>query len=243
MKTLTILTFSILFLIYCNAQVGTYTNLTAAQIVSNTQVQALIQAGLTRVLSLGQAKNQFNSTQFSVSGVNSVARQVVSGGNNYQIDVNYTNTKSEAVRAKYTGFYNDTSNKTSISTISYSVKYPRTNTTTNPPSTTTPPASTGGNNATNTTTVPVDQLLQDDFVNGLFEFGFNTTVQLGINNGSIPNAVYTVSKINSVTKQDVKNGGVYTFNVLATDAAAETNVALAFVVRGQLDAYNFKVQQ
>jgi len=240
MKTLTTIAFAILFLVHCNAQVGTYTNLTAAQIKSNTQVQALIQAGLAKVISLGQAKNQFNSTSFSVTKVNSAAQQVVSGGNNYKLDVNYTNTKSESVRAKFTGFYNVTSKKASISAISYSVQYPKTSSSTTPPSTGTTTNTTITN--TTNTTVGVDQLLTDDFINGLFEFGFNNTIALGIKNGTLPNATYTVSKVNSITKQDVKNGETYTFNVLAK-SAANTTVALAFIVRGQLDAYSFKVQQ
>ncbi len=245
----TLIAFTILFLYCCNAQTGAFTNLTAAQIKTNPQVQAMVQAGLTQVIALGQAKHQFNSTSFSVTKVNSAAQQVVSGGNNYQLNVNYVNTKNEAVNAKFTGFYNTTSKKASITSISFTVTYPKTTSTS-----TTVPAGTKNVTTTTTTTTPtttptntmnsssvsVGQMMTNDFIHGLFDFGFNTTVALGIKNGTLPNSHYTLSKVNSITKKDVKNGEVYTFNVLAKNTA-NTTVALAFIVEGQLQAYSWKV--
>jgi len=240
MKTFTAIAFTILFIAYCNAQPGAFMNLTAAQIKSSAQVKALVQAGLVDVIALGQAKHQFNSTNFTVTHVNSAAQQVVSGGSNYKLDVNYVNTKNESAHAQFTGFYNTTSGEASISSISYSVQYPKTTTTTTPTGTTTTTTTTTNNTtAPNTTSVSVGQLMTNDFIHGLFDFGFNNTIALGIKNGTIPKGNYTLSKVNSITQQNVMNGEVFNFNVLAK-STANTTVALAFIVRGHLDAYSWK---
>merc|ERR1711977_285530 len=99
-------------IICCSAQTGAYKQLTAAQIKASAPTQALIQAALKQVVSLGQAKHQFKDSKFAVTTINSVYQQVVSGGSNYKIDVNYTNAAKEKVRANFTGFYNTTSKAT-----------------------------------------------------------------------------------------------------------------------------------
>jgi hypothetical protein len=221
-------------IICCSAQTGAYKQLTAAQIKASAPTQALIQAALKQVVTLGQAKNQFKDNKFTVTTINSVYQQVVAGGSNYKIDVNYTNTAKEKVRATFTGFYNTTSKATKISALSYKVQYPATTTPTTPTKPTTPPANA-------TTSVNVTQLQTNQLLKSLFDFGFNTAVQNSIAAGTIPKGTYTVTKVNSISKQAVKNGAVYTFNCLAKNAAGNV-VALAFVVRNQVDAYSAKVQ-
>ena len=225
-----LIAFALLFLACCSAQ--TYTALTPAQIASNAQVQALIKTGLARVISLGQQKNQFNSTDFSVSKINNVSRATVTNGSSYKIDVIYINKKNETVHAKFTGLYNTKTNKTSISTISYTVQYPRTSSSTNP---------------TNSTSTPVDvgQLQTNATLKGLFNYGFNLTIQNAIKSGKIPSATYAVTKVNSISQQNSTSGPIYTFNAVATNAAKTPTVTLNFTVASQkkLTAYSFSVKK
>jgi len=236
----------------CTAQLGAYQALTATQAKGNAQVQALIKLGLNKVIAAGQAKNQFKNTQFSVTKINSAYQQVVSGGNNYKLDVNYINTAKEAVRATFTGFYDTTSKTGKIITFSYKVQYPTvavTPTTTTPtttPTTSTPTTSTPTTTSTTPTVnqptaVDVAQLQTDQLLNNLFQFGFNTAVQNGIAAKGLPNTPFSVSKVNSITRQAVKDGSLYTFNCLAKNAAG-TTIALAFIVRNQVDTYSYKIQ-
>jgi len=225
-------------IICCSAQTGAYTALTAAQIKASAPVQSLIKAGQDRVISLGQPKNQFKNNDFSVTQVNNAYQQVVSGGTNYKLDVNYTNTAKEAVRATFQGFYNTTSKAVKIVSLTYKVQYPKTNTTA--PTTPTTPTTPSNNTTNATTSVDVAELQTNQLLNSLFNFGFSTAVENSVASGSIPKGTYTVSKVNSVTKQTVKNGTLYTFNALVKNG--NTTVALAFIVRNQLESYAAKVQ-
>jgi hypothetical protein len=218
-------------IIACSAQTGAYKQLTAAQIKASAPTQALIQAALKQVVALGTAKNQFKDTKFTVTTINSVYQQVVSGGSNYKIDVNYTNVAKEAVRASFTGFYNTTSKATKISSLTYKIQYPKTTSPTTPTTPTTPPK----------TSVNVTELQTNQLLKSLFDFGFSTAVKNSVAAGTIPKGTYTVTKVNSISKQAVTNGALYTFNCLAKNAAGNV-VALAFVTRNQVDAYSAKVQ-
>jgi len=229
MKTsTTILALFALLLISCNAQ--TYTALTQAQIASNTQVQALIQTGLAQVITLGQQKNYFNSTNFTVTKINSVSKAVVTNGNSYKIDVNYTNTANEIVQAKFTGLYNTKTNKTSISTLSFTLQYP-------PKSVPVTPGPA--------TSVDVNHLQTDAALKSLFDFGLKTTIQNGINSGHVPQDTYTVTKVNSIAKQDSQIGPIYTFTCVANNSSKKTTLTLSFSIASQtqqLTAYSIKVQ-
>jgi len=227
-------------IICCSAQTGAYKQLTAAQIKASAPTQALVQAALKQIVALGQAKHQFKNYQFAVTKINSVYQQVVSGGSNYKIDVNYTNSAKEAVRANFTGFYNTTSKATKISPLSYKVQYPATTTPAKPgkPTNTTKPTTPANPPKTS---VNVTELQTNKLLKSLFDFGFSTAVQNSIAAGTIPKGTYTVTKVNSISKQAVKNGALYTFNCLAKNATGNV-VALAFIVRNQVDAYSAKVQ-
>ena len=230
-------------IIACSAQTAAYKQLTAAQIKASAPTNALIQAALKQVVALGQAKNQFKDTKFTVTKINSVYQQVVTGGSNYKIDVNYTNVAKEAVRATFTGFYNTTSKAMRISALTYKIQYPKTTSPTTPTTPTTPTKPTTPTTPTTPTktSVNVTELQTNQLLKSLFDFGFSTSVKNSIAAGTIPKGTYTVTKVNSISKQAVTNGALYTFNVLAKNAAGNV-VALAFITRNQVDAYSAKVQ-
>ncbi len=228
----TIIALFALLLISCNAQ--TYTTLTQAQISSNTQVQTLLQTGLAQVISMGAAKDHFTNNDFSVTKVNSASQAAVTNGNSYKIDVNYTNTADEAVRAKFTGLFNTKTSKTSISTISYTVQYPSTPTT---PTTPTDPTNTP---------IDIDQLETDAALKGLFDYGFDRVLQIGINAGKVPAGDYTVSKVNSITKKVTSSSSTsYAFNCVANNEDGNITVTMSFTVTSKkyLSAYSYKVAQ
>jgi len=228
-------------IVCCAAQVpGGYNTLTTAQAEANTQVQTLIQLGLQQVITLGTPKNIFKSTDFTLTTYNSVAQQV-SNGNKYKVDVNFTNSNNEKLRIKFTGLY-DTSNSTgSFLALSYLVQYPKISSDITTTTTTTTTGSNSATGSTGFTSVDVTQLDQDPLLNSLLIFGFNTILQNGITNGTIPNSAYIISKVNSISEQAVKDGALYNFNVLAK-SADNTTVALAYIVRNQVDSYDYKVQ-
>ena len=231
MKTsTTILALFALLFLFCSAQ--TYTPLTPAQIASNIQVQALIQTGLAQVISMGAAKDHFSNNDFSVTKVNSVSQAAVTRGNSYKIDVNYTNTADEAARAKFTGLFNTKTSKISISTISYTVQYPSTTTPIDPTDPTTTP-------------IDVDQLETDAVLKGLFDYGFDRILQIGVNAGKVPDTDYTVTKVNSITKKETSSSTSYAFSCVANNDDGNITVTMSFTVTSKkfLSAYSYKVSQ
>ena len=88
--------------------------------------------------------------------------------------------------------------------------------------------------------VPVSDLQTNQFLNQLFNWGFNQTITNSIKNGTIPNGSYTVQNVTSITETPVNGGDLYNFHCTA-NSTPNTTVALAFIVRNTLTSYAAKV--
>jgi len=174
------------------------------------------------------ARSRTTSSHFFSN--NHIYRSVNGTYSYYKYDLSLKNAKNDQLNTIFEVRYDNNTKKTLILATQYSVKY----------APTTPTNTTGnntGNPATNQTApggyvlVPADQY-NSTLISGLANFGATSIVNSGISKGKLPAGNYTVTSIQSVYKQVLKNLVNYKYVVVITKSDAtrvvDANYTIAY---------------
>ena len=146
-----------------------------------------------------------NTTQYTLSNVNSIQQEVIAGGNyNYTFSVTCTGSDGSVLIGNYSVYYVPATEYMMVLSMGYSISGIPV-----PPTPPVPPSPW--------TYVDPSQLKTDADLKASLDLGVNTIIQEGESAGKIPDDNYNIVDYNSIAMQELSDGKNYKFDVELTN--------------------------
>jgi len=207
----------ILFLLaigaFCQAN-NAYVEMAPYDYVNNPLITTLRDFGAKFVVNKAVQDGKIASTSYTLTRVHHVFNQTAPTYINYKYDLSLKVNKNDTLNTIFNVRYNLTSKASVVTSYSYNISYGAINNSTN-----------------NTGFIPINPAQYSSaLIQSLVNFGKNSVYNKAVAAGKIPAGNYTVTKINSVSKQNVTGGANYKFNINFKNTIGTREVVADFII-------------